>query len=563
MNNMGPAQKRISVVIPTHNRPEFLVSLLKQLRDQDTDPSVCQVIIVDDGSDQPVTGWIKPDDYPFEVEIHRHETNRARGAACNTGIKAASGEIIAILDDDISIPKDLLRLHDEFHRDPRNADSAAIGALEWGTGPEVTPTMYFLENSKKYFPLNPRILHDDLPYMTTANFSVRRDFILKNGLFDEDFKEYGYEDIELGERLRAKGLKMRFLTGANCQHHKIFHLNDVIKRQFVSGKMLALYYRKNSNGSSAITNSAVIRKLVKMPAGELNKKSAVLAGLEDMFETEKEDFWDLPAYDFYILKLSDVLGTYNCIGVVEGLKEQVPEFDRVFPLLLNSVMQTLDRHFEAALIEAVKADKVLPDFLPTQFQIASLLEEKGEMEEALKLLALLDSRYKRDLYVRLRLAGLKSIMGDVDGSMDICNEIISRPETNPLWRRRFAVLLIKVMLHHSRTDGAFQKALCFGKDYSSDPYLHYNIASLFQGREIFETAEDMFNSVLAWLDNREDCFEFRKLRSGIHYHLGSINLMKNRRREALLDFAQSLQFNVAHRDAARKVQELRSNIGLN
>jgi hypothetical protein len=40
------------------------------------------------------------------------------------------------------------------------------------------------------------------------------------GLFDEEFREYGWEDLELGLRLKKRGLRMRYNRGAIVYHLK-------------------------------------------------------------------------------------------------------------------------------------------------------------------------------------------------------------------------------------------------------------------------------------------------------------------------------------------------------
>lgn len=92
-NNMP----KISVIIPTHNRPEFLkkslVSVLKQTY-QDF-----EIIVVDDGTDERADKIINEIDDRRIVYI-QHEVSRGGGAARNTGIKSSSGQYIAFLDDD-------------------------------------------------------------------------------------------------------------------------------------------------------------------------------------------------------------------------------------------------------------------------------------------------------------------------------------------------------------------------------------------------------------------------------------------------------------------------------
>jgi glycosyltransferase involved in cell wall biosynthesis len=86
---------RISVVIPFHNRSQFIHEAMAGVLGQ-TGPAT-EVVIVDDGS--------RPDEAAHlgrYVECARIVTQRCQGAAAarNAGVAAATGEWIAFLDDD-------------------------------------------------------------------------------------------------------------------------------------------------------------------------------------------------------------------------------------------------------------------------------------------------------------------------------------------------------------------------------------------------------------------------------------------------------------------------------
>lgn len=85
---------RVSVVIPTHNRPTLLGESLASLREQTfTD---WEALIVDDASTTPVT----MDEGDKRIRVLRHSSSQGGAAAKNTGIKGATAEILAFLDDD-------------------------------------------------------------------------------------------------------------------------------------------------------------------------------------------------------------------------------------------------------------------------------------------------------------------------------------------------------------------------------------------------------------------------------------------------------------------------------
>ena len=90
----------VSVVIPTYGRPEFLLDAVRSVADQ-TYASI-ELIVVDDCSPEPIEPAVRGIDTDGlrRTEVIRHRRNRGANAARNTGIEAATGEVIAFLDDD-------------------------------------------------------------------------------------------------------------------------------------------------------------------------------------------------------------------------------------------------------------------------------------------------------------------------------------------------------------------------------------------------------------------------------------------------------------------------------
>jgi glycosyltransferase involved in cell wall biosynthesis len=91
---------RVSVVIPSYDRPGLLVEAVESVRAQTYDD--IELIVVDDHSPDPVVPHLREMDLSplTEVRCLRHEENRGANAARNTGIRAARGEFISFLDDD-------------------------------------------------------------------------------------------------------------------------------------------------------------------------------------------------------------------------------------------------------------------------------------------------------------------------------------------------------------------------------------------------------------------------------------------------------------------------------
>lgn len=92
----------VSVIIPVYNGAAYLAEALESVLAQDYQP--LDVIVVDDGSTDRTAEIVRS--YP--VARYFAQTNQGHGAARNTGIAAARGELIAFLDaDDLWAPQKL------------------------------------------------------------------------------------------------------------------------------------------------------------------------------------------------------------------------------------------------------------------------------------------------------------------------------------------------------------------------------------------------------------------------------------------------------------------------
>ena len=88
---------KVSVIIPTHNRPELLKRAVNSVLSQTyTD---LEVIVVDDGLEKRADEIINNFN-DSRLKYIQHSEEKGGSAARNTGIKSASGEFIAFLDDD-------------------------------------------------------------------------------------------------------------------------------------------------------------------------------------------------------------------------------------------------------------------------------------------------------------------------------------------------------------------------------------------------------------------------------------------------------------------------------
>ena len=120
---------KISVVIPTYNGRKVLARTLPNVLEQDLAPADYEVVVVVDGSTDGTVEFIRTlNPRPVRLRVVE-QPNRGPGAARNTGIKAARGELVLLMDDDMLCDPDLARRHVAAHQ--RAGTNLVFGPVRW------------------------------------------------------------------------------------------------------------------------------------------------------------------------------------------------------------------------------------------------------------------------------------------------------------------------------------------------------------------------------------------------------------------------------------------------
>ncbi len=121
------ASRRISVIIPTKDRPEELAKCLESVLGQTFLPD--EIVIVDASDNEAVSSYIesylnrKP-----EVKFIRSEPGLTHQK--NLGVEACSGNIVFILDDDVMLEKDFVKeIVDVFDNDWERKVAGVCGKI--------------------------------------------------------------------------------------------------------------------------------------------------------------------------------------------------------------------------------------------------------------------------------------------------------------------------------------------------------------------------------------------------------------------------------------------------
>ncbi len=222
---------RISVVVCTYNGSRLLRDCLEGIRQLDY-PDL-EAIVVDDGSTD-ASASIAAE---YGVRVIRTE-NRGLSAARNTGWQAATGEIVAYLDDDARPDPQWLRYLAWAFRTTRHV---GIG------GPNIAPPgdgwiAECVANSPGG-PMHVLVSDTEAEHIPGCNMAFRRTALAAIGGFDARFRTAG-DDVDLCWRLQDQVGTLGFHAGAMVWHHRRNSVRTYWRQQLGYGRAEALLEHK-------------------------------------------------------------------------------------------------------------------------------------------------------------------------------------------------------------------------------------------------------------------------------------------------------------------------------
>jgi glycosyltransferase involved in cell wall biosynthesis len=232
---------QLSVIIPTYNRLPILQKCLAAMeRQQPGAFTGYEVIVVDDGSTDGTLTWLQEAPLPHTRWLAQDHQGPA--AARNLGFQQARGEIIVFIDSDLVVVDTFLQAHMKVLSQHLDQPVFTYG--------RVINTHHF-ENPFQE-PFKPTDFSQ--AFFATGNVAIHRrwlEAVCEQPLapFDTRFTLYGWEDLELGMRLKKVGVRMIKCPQAAGYHwHPPFKLEDIprlIDREWQRGRMGVLFYQKH------------------------------------------------------------------------------------------------------------------------------------------------------------------------------------------------------------------------------------------------------------------------------------------------------------------------------
>ncbi len=233
-----------SIVIPTYNRLPILQKCVSALEFQTFDPQIVtdyEIVVVDDGSTDGTIEWLNTSTAELpHVKIYE-QAHQGASAARNLGVENARGDTIIFIDSDLVVTSTFLQSH---------ADQLLVGQKTLGndklfTYGAVINTANFEDPTSEAY----KIMDFSNAYFATGNVAIARHWLIEAGLFDLGFSLYGWEDLELGVRLKNLGIKMIKCPAAAGYHwHPAFSLDRIprmIEQEIERGKMGVVFYQKH------------------------------------------------------------------------------------------------------------------------------------------------------------------------------------------------------------------------------------------------------------------------------------------------------------------------------
>jgi GT2 family glycosyltransferase len=238
----GSQTPLVSVVVVTYNGREHLDPVFTSLEAQDWPRGSLELLSVDNGSTDGSREHVA-ERFP-DVRVEALGRNTGFVGGCNAGARAARGELLCFVNDDMRAePGWLPALVGPLLADPGlGATGGKVLSWDGATVDFAGAVMNFEGRGGQigFGEPNDPTRHDRGGPMLFANggsMAIRRDRFLDVGGFDEDFFAF-YEDVDLGWRLWLYGMGVRYVPEAVT-----YHRHHGTSSKLPQGKLRVLYER--------------------------------------------------------------------------------------------------------------------------------------------------------------------------------------------------------------------------------------------------------------------------------------------------------------------------------
>jgi len=221
VSNSDPAAAgsvRVTFVVIAYNEEEGIARCLRSIAAQEGLSSY-EIVVVDDCSQDATQSVLSQlmMEIP-ELQVVRLAANLGRGAARSTGVRAARGDFIAMVDADIILPPDWL--------------ARCLSSLE---GRDVVSGTAVPDGDVGFlarrFKLEPKVVPSTT--RTTGNNALFRREVFGRVVYDKDLREG--EDVALDHEMDAAAVVREVVPGLRVEHRENKTFSRELKWLFQSG----------------------------------------------------------------------------------------------------------------------------------------------------------------------------------------------------------------------------------------------------------------------------------------------------------------------------------------
>jgi glycosyltransferase involved in cell wall biosynthesis len=241
----SPRLDHVVVCICTYRRQAGVARLLHEIEKQETAGAfTLSVVVVDNDSAQSAKGTVESFAAASTLQVDYHcQPEQNISLARNTAIRNATGEYVALIDDDEWPESDwLLQMHQAIRQYQADGALGPVKPCFESPPPGWVVRGRFFEKPRRGQHKTGSILR--WTETRTSNVLLKTDvFVSATDLFDPRFGRGGGEDVDFFGRMIAKGRVFVW-----CQEAPVFELispdrctrNDMLRRALLRGKMSLL-----------------------------------------------------------------------------------------------------------------------------------------------------------------------------------------------------------------------------------------------------------------------------------------------------------------------------------
>jgi GT2 family glycosyltransferase len=247
-NNFIPNKIKVSLIILSWNTKDLLKKCLKSI------PFYAEVIVVDNGSKDGTIHFLNSFKWP-NLKVIKNKKNLGFAKGNNQGIKAASGDLIMLLNSDTVVEKKAIEKLIDFYQEQENKNLALSPLLLNSDGtlqeeyymrfPNLWQIFVYHCPFWRWLLMKTSIKWKIISRMEKSPFEVEqlpgaalmapKEIWEKVGLLDEDY-QFLYEDVDWCWRAKEMGVKLMVVPEA-----KIIHLGGGSWKKRLKSKSFEFY----------------------------------------------------------------------------------------------------------------------------------------------------------------------------------------------------------------------------------------------------------------------------------------------------------------------------------